>query len=298
MLADPFEPTPKEPPVTTTDLSLGERVAHAVATYNLPEATTRLALSAAAARDVHLVGLSGKLASGKDTVAPLVMRMLGAQPVEHQSFATPLKDQGDQILATIREYAHLTRATTPLLLGQRVDLAQYLATMHSLPFEQAMDFFATGELCDAVIDDPDLCSRSRTPVVRAFLQHLGTDVRRVQDDLYWVKRATAPAVTAMAAGTSVYFTDTRFPNEADAVRALGGIVIRLDVTEDTQRERLFARDGIDLDPAATSHSSETALDDYDRFDARVSNDGSLEETLAAIAACLGLDCSVPVVAAA
>lgn len=278
---------------TMTNDAVTDRVDRAVAVYGLPEHTAQLALAGARVGAVHLVGLSGKLASGKDTVAPLVMDMLGARRREHMSFATVLKDEGDAILASIRSWAGLQCVSAPLLPVQRVDLGRYLATTHQIPFEKAVEFFA-GDVADAAIGDVGLHARARTPVTRAFLQKLGTDVRRAQDDLYWVKRTVGPAAAAMATGTSVFFTDVRFPNEADAVRALGGTLIRLDVTEQTQRERLRARDGLELDVAAGAHPSETALDDYAGFDVRVSNDGPLEETLASIAAILGLDCKVPV----
>ena len=53
----------------------------------------------------------------------------------------------------------------------------------------------------------------------------------------------------------------RFPNEADMVRDLDGVLLRVD--RDT---------GLN-----DSHSSETSLDLYRHFDFRIVNDGSMED---------------------
>jgi hypothetical protein len=56
-------------------------------------------------------------------------------------------------------------------------------------------------------------------------------------------------------------TDCRFPNEAQAVKERGGMIIRIN------------RPGI---TAVNAHPSETSLDDYD-FDAVIDNDGTIED---------------------
>tara|TARA_R110001606_G_scaffold19453_1_gene71318 strand:- start:2634 stop:3476 length:843 start_codon:yes stop_codon:yes gene_type:complete len=59
-------------------------------------------------------------------------------------------------------------------------------------------------------------------------------------------------------------TDVRFPNEAQAIKDKGGIVIRV------ERPQLIERD--------FEHPSETALDDY-KFDEVIENNGSIEELI-------------------
>ena len=56
-------------------------------------------------------------------------------------------------------------------------------------------------------------------------------------------------------------SDVRFPNEADAIRAFGGLVVRVE------------RPGVG---PINGHESEIALDGYD-FDLVVVNDGTLDE---------------------
>lgn len=94
--------------------------------------------------------------------------------------------------------------------------------------------------------------------VRDFLQKLGTDA--IRDNLHentWVN-----ATMADYSGESNWIiTDTRFPNEAEAIKKAGGIVIRIN------------RPGVQpINP----HPSETSLDDWG-FDAVINNDGDVAD---------------------
>ena len=143
-----------------------------------------------------------------------------------------------------------------------------------------------GLLSDELTADATVTGRSRTPGIRAALQYYGTDVRRVQDPDYWVKRALGPAVRAVAAGFDVYFSDIRFPNEVAGARRLGFHVVRLLISPQTQRARLLERDGLEPDPEAVNHPSETALDDYDGFDQVLDNNGTVDAAVSRILAAL------------
>ena len=96
------------------------------------------------------------------------------------------------------------------------------------------------------------------PEVRRTLQRLGTEGgRKVLGENIWVDTAMR---TARAADGPVVFTDVRVPNEAEAVKTAGGVVVRIE------------RQGL---PTGDTHPSETALDDW-RFDFIVHNDSTLE----------------------
>lgn len=107
--------------------------------------------------------------------------------------------------------------------------------------------------------------KRETPEVRALLQRMGTEVgRNLFGQDFWVEQAMA--AIERADGTQYVFTDCRFPNEAEAVRARGGRVWRV------------TRPGV---TAVNAHPSETSLDTY-RFDAVILNVGTLadlEETV-------------------
>lgn len=217
---------------------------------------------------VDLLGVSGKLASGKDAVAASVMQHLGHDNPLHWSYARPMRGEVDQLIAILSSSPSADAATSRIAEEQGVDEhhARHIA----------------GLLLPALAVTPDLTSWHRTPVMRTVLQYWGTEVRRAQDHDYWVRRALNQVLPAIAEGRTVYFTDLRFPNEVDYPKALGFLTVRISVTEATQAARLRARDGLDPSPETTGHLSETALDDYDGFDLVVDNNGPLEHAVGTI----------------
>lgn len=118
--------------------------------------------------------------------------------------------------------------------------------------------------------DPVLSERSRVsqrvaalgwdgakshPEVRRLLQRLGTDAgRSVLGENVWVDAA----LNALDPDKNYVVTDARFPNEADAIRSRGGVVLRIE------------RPGVH---PVNAHVSETALDEYG-FDGIVVNDST------------------------
>jgi hypothetical protein len=225
---------------------------------------------------VTLLLVSGKLGSGKDSVAPAVFTTLGITAAEHQYFALPLKEEVNQMMADLRTWWDTGRfaALTP---ARREQAAELIAGLHHMPLGHAR--FYTGEFLNQVLANRVVHSRSRTAVMRRALQYHGTECRRSQDENYWVKKALSNAVTALAAGTSVYFTDARFPNEVTVPAALGAISVRLDISPEVQRERIIRRDGRIEDPQALMHPSETSLDDFTGFNIRFRNEGTLQEAV-------------------
>jgi hypothetical protein len=95
---------------------------------------------------------------------------------------------------------------------------------------------------------------------RSLLQRIGS-VRREEDVDYWVRRAWAK-ISSVPAGSIVFIPDVRYENEAEAIRRAGGILWRV---------LRINPDFSDLDNGLTLtqklHASETALDDYGKFDA-------------------------------
>jgi hypothetical protein len=86
---------------------------------------------------------------------------------------------------------------------------------------------------------------------RTLLQWWGTDYRRKQDPDYWVKRLTETLEREQPEVALI--TDVRFPNEADAIHAMGGKVVK--VTRTTK-----------ADIVVPAHPSEDMLNDYAGWD--------------------------------
>jgi len=93
--------------------------------------------------------------------------------------------------------------------------------------------------------------------IRKLLQRLGTEAgRQTLWDSIWIDAA----LTGFDDNAKIVVTDCRFPNEAQAIKDRGGIVVRV------------SRKGVG---PANAHASETSLDDWD-FDYALHNDYSLE----------------------
>lgn len=100
-------------------------------------------------------------------------------------------------------------------------------------------------------------AKSHTPDIRGLMQRMGTEVgREMFGEDFWVDAA----IGRVPDGSKVVFADVRYPNEADAVRSLGGEVWRV------------SRDGFG---PANDHTSENAMDNY-KFDKTFSNGDTVD----------------------
>lgn len=174
-----------------------------------------------------LIGLTGYKRSGKDAFAAA---LTGDGWYTRVSFADPLR------AAAYALDPDVGPCTLPDdLVARHHGLA---AVVDALGWERAKD---------------------TVPGVRRTLERLGTDAIRSLDDGFWTRLAER-AIDERTTGVIV--TDVRFPNEADLIRARGGLIIRL------------YRPG--LHPAPGAHVSETALDMYpDQL--VIENGGTLDE---------------------
>lgn len=133
---------------------------------------------------MKLIGLAGKMGSGKDTVAAL-LKMVG---YERFAFADELRREV--------EIAKRNDDIPPSCL--------------SLQAYEAFDFAPIEEIY----------AKPTTPRMRALLQEWGTEYRRSQRDDYWVSIMREK----LAGADRACISDVRFPNEANLVRELGGRV--------------------------------------------------------------------------
>lgn len=107
---------------------------------------------------------------------------------------------------------------------------------------------------------------------RHLLQTLGTEWgRQCLRPNFWIDCWSAVARRTLEAGDSVVVDDVRFPNEAEAIRALGGQVWLINRPE-------LHYEG--------NHASEGGLRDH-AFDAVLVNNSSLEDLHSAVLALLG-----------
>ena len=98
---------------------------------------------------------------------------------------------------------------------------------------------------------------------RRALQNVGNMMRSAIHDGIWLQRVVRDWEASGRAPTAI--ADCRYPNEAEAVRAAGGIVVRIN------RPTLQGLTG-----DAATHSSEIPLPD-ELVDIEITNDGTVEQ---------------------
>lgn len=109
----------------------------------------------------------------------------------------------------------------------------------------------------------------RTP--RQLLQLIGTDaLRKVVHDDFWVIPMKRKLKEHTHNKRNVVISDVRFLNEINAIKALGGQIVRVD------------RDNPDQITGFAKHQSETELDNYEGWDQIITNNSTIEALYQAI----------------
>lgn len=199
-----------------------------------------------------IIGMSGKIASGKDSVGQSLIEKFSADYTQ-VSFGDELKEEVNLIVQNVLHHREYSFEQLKQDMGVDDNLNDACVEMlNALEMDKRIN-----KLTNAW---------NKTPGVRVAAQVWGTDVRRAQNEDYWTNKAKKTVLSCK--GTPVLISDMRFPNEMDLVKELGGYTIRLDVDPEVQRLRLFARDGHSIIP---EHDSETSLDNREDFFARIDN---------------------------
>jgi hypothetical protein len=240
-----------------------------------------------------IIGITGKISSGKDTAGQMIrwiqsshLRKLWEDDLEHfitrgylfnhetnweiKKWADTLKDITCMILGCTREEIE-DREWKEKPLGDEWDC--WVNNSHKtinpprLSLEKPSDFFN---------DSGGVSKRKITP--RLMLQLLGTEAgRQIIHPNIWVNALMSQyigetVVTQITFPSSVntwkeskmpnwIITDTRFPNEVEAIKQRKGIIINIQRPE--------------TDHLAGTHESETALDNYDYSPYVIINDGDM-----------------------
>lgn len=213
-----------------------------------------------------IIGISGYSNSGKDTVGAIIQYIFAhhynplALPVE--KMVTDLDEYGEFLEENsgweIRKFA-----------GKLKDIASHLTGIEVENFED-QEFKKTnlGPEWDYQIDEFNTPTKM---TVRDLLQKLGTDAMRTGlHTNVWVNALMADYTPEWTTDEGKHdplqefpnwiITDTRFPNEAQAIKDKGGIVIRVD------------RPGV---KPINDHPSEVGLDSW-KFDYKIANVSDLK----------------------
>lgn len=100
-----------------------------------------------------------------------------------------------------------------------------------------------------------------------FLQDYGQTMREKFGQDFWIKAL----FDQIPVGAHWIISDVRYPNEANMIKSLGGIIVKIERTHDDRPPALSMQDGRD-----PSHSSEALVDSIDA-DALIVNNKSLAD---------------------
>jgi hypothetical protein len=215
-----------------------------------------------------IIGINGYSGSGKDTVGTIIQYLNCDNP----------QTSIEKICANYSEYEYWLDEQSGWEIrkfaGKLKDIASHLTGIDVEDFED-QEFKKTelGPEWDYQIDQFNPVQKM---TVRDFLQKLGTDAMRMGlHDNVWVNALMADYHPApdktmdesfndqfLTGSSEIHYalpnwiiTDVRFPNEAQAIKDKGGIIIRVDRPEVTP---------------INDHPSETGLDDW-KFDYKIAN---------------------------
>lgn len=179
------------------------------------------------------IGLVGRARSGKDTVAHHLIEKHGYTRV---AFADRMRDAVEALNPIIRLNVEGLQHTCSLITGLKMYGWEGLKTY--------------------------------SPDIRGYLQRMGTEVGRdMFGDDFWVNQG----LTVASQYEQVVFSDVRYPNEADILRAKGGTLWRIE------------REGIEK---SDEHTSEALIETI-KVDAVIKNSGTLDELFAKVDKLMG-----------
>lgn len=203
----------------------------------------------------NLIGISGKLRSGKDTVADHLVEKhgwvkLGMSDALHEAMMKldPIVD----LRLKFEDHKGLRWWIIKHLDG---DAVRYTGTepVHYATYVDKLGYVTAKENIE----------------VRRLLQRLGTEVgREMFGENVWVNLAADKIQALRNEGKNVIITGIRFPNESLLIERLGGTRV------------LVERPGLE-ETALSSHASETSID-KDQVDVVIHNDKDLEYLYATV----------------
>ena len=171
---------------------------------------------------VSVIGVAGVAQSGKSTLGELVAQHNG---FHHHNFADIMRD--------------FLYAVNPLVTTNIIDINE--DGENDGEYDVVMTDSRVRDIVDAIGWDR---AKVEYPEVRQLMQRLGTEAgRNLFGENFWVDQFFSTHKVG-----SLIVTDVRFPNEAQAIKDRGGIIVRI------------KRDGYE---AVNGHISETAYTDQD-----------------------------------
>lgn len=228
-----------------------------------------------------IIGISGKMGSGKDTVGQIIHQLMSVHKdsVHNTSVDYSLLDNGWET----KKYADKLKDIVCMLIGctrEQLEDRDFKESELGTEWNKLVDHIDAQ--AEAMLGD-GRCQKVVKMTPRKMLQLLGTEAgREIIHPNIWVNSLFADYkplnIEARASMGNVVdysncefpkwiVTDMRFPNELQAIKRRGGLTIRVNRPS--------------TDKSAGNHPSETALDNAE-FDYVIENTGSITDLMLAV----------------
>lgn len=183
-----------------------------------------------------IIGIIGKKGVGKDTLVDYLIKEFN---LEKYSFADPLKRTLIQMFCLKPEQVY------------QQELKEVIDPRWGIAPREMMQVFGT-----------DMIQNN----INKFFPNLKTQPR-----LFWVKHFINNYQERLKneSDLKIIISDVRFLHEANALKEIGAILIRLTRPKKSNQEE-------DIQKKFNQHSSEVELDDYQEIDYEIINDSDLE----------------------
>lgn len=253
-----------------------------------------------------LIGISGKIGSGKDTIGSIIQWITTPQEHRHwnnniELFIDVNRINNENWNFVVKKFGYKLKVICSILSGIPVEDFEKQEVKDKV-LSEIWSYFRWQELTSKVnpmfttfeeaIDyhGDQAPIKEYHPTVRWLLQNVGTEAMKnnVHPNI-WINALFAdykPKALIKRSNNSKdwqnpnwIITDTRFPNEANAIKVREGILIR---TKRNPINGIPNGKGILGNIKAHEHPSETALDNYEGFNYEIDNNGTIEELIAQV----------------
>ena len=255
-----------------------------------------------------LIGISGKISSGKDTVGKIIQYLVwksrvekGELPLSVYSFSDFARETSfgkNQSGFEIKKFADKLKDMVCMLIGctrEHLEDREFKEKELGPEWDRIISSDGKIHLPD---DYPDLEYFKSTP--RLLLQIIGTDC--IRDKVHpnaWVNALFADYKSCSLPDETTFIddkefirknssqwiiTDMRFPNELEVVKSRGGITIKINRITFREQQTEFGKLSTIIEPKVDKllgikeHPSETALDNAE-FDYTIENNSTIEDLI-------------------
>ncbi|HAR43493.1 MAG TPA: hypothetical protein DCS07_12815 [Bdellovibrionales bacterium] len=196
---------------------------------------------------MRIIGLAGKAGTGKTTFAKHAISVFGGTKI---ALGDAVKEEAAEFLDSC-----LVAYEQQHLYGTQDDKAEIFSVLVG-------DWLQTDYRLRKILNPyTEFDGNSVSMSYRQLLQLWGTEYRRAQKESYWADKGKEKI---LATEGLIFVDDIRFPDEAEMIQDLGGVLIRIE------------RPGGPF-ISTPDHPSETSLDGCNMFNWTLFNGGSLDE---------------------